>query len=313
MDEFKYIYGPIPSRRLGLSLGISTIPKKFCNYSCVYCQLGRTNNLTNKRQEFFPIKDILNEFTLYLKSNPKFDVVSLVGEGEPTLYSKMGELIKEIKKLTSKPVCVITNGGLINDINVSKELLNADIVLPSLNAFDENSFRKINRAYGKIKFQECYNGLVAFSKIYKGELWLEIMLVDGFNDDETSLLKLKSLADKINYSRIYINTCVRPPAESFIKPSSKEAINLACDILKGISIDRFVQGEFFSEILDNYHAILSIIKRHPMNHHEISCFLESRNCNLDEIDSLFKKLNNDKTIEVINYKGYHIYRLNLAS
>lgn len=307
MNQPKFVYGPVPSRRLGESLGISPIPKKTCNYSCIYCQLGRTNKMSNKRMEFFNISDILNEFKSYLDLGTEFDVITLVGEGEPTLYSKIGELILELKKLTDKPIAVITNAALLYDKVVQKELSEADIVLPSLDAYDEKTFRMINRPYGKLDFMQCYNGLVEFSNNYKGQLWLEIMLVEGINEDKNSLLKFKSLIEKIKYTRLYINTPIRPPAEEYVRAVSSESINIATEILGGISIDNLVSVGFKSEIEDDYEAILSIIRRHPMNQFEIKSFLSIRKCS--DINSLFERLNKDNNINHINYKGFITYRL----
>lgn len=309
MDNFKYIYGPIPSRRLGLSLGVSPIPKKFCNYSCIYCQIGVTHNLTNTRREFFPLEDIINEFKRYISSDKNFDVVSIVGEGEPTLYSKLGELIISLKKLTDKPIAVITNTGLLYDKNVQEELLNADIVLPSMDFFSQESFKALHRPYGRLDFQKSYNGLVEFSKKFKGELWLEVMLIEDINSSKEDLLKLKKLIKNINYSKIYINTAVRPPAESWVKPASKETIDFAVGLLDGISIDNLSDGNFISEIKDNYEAILSIIKRHPMNQHELKGFLLGRKLTNKEIENLFLRLEEDKNIEILEYKGFYTYRL----
>jgi len=309
MDNFKYIYGPIPSRRLGLSLGVSPIPKKFCNYSCIYCQIGVTHNLTNTRREFFPLEDIINEFKRYISSDKNFDVVSIVGEGEPTLYSKLGELIISLKKLTDKPIAVITNTGLLYDKNVQEELLNADIVLPSMDFFSQESFKSLHRPYGRLDFQKSYNGLVEFSKKFKGELWLEVMLIEDINSSKEDLLKLKELIKNINYSKIYINTAVRPPAESWVKPASKETIDFAVGLLDGISIDNLSDGNFISEIKDNYEAILSIIKRHPMNQHELKGFLLGRKLTNKEIENLFLRLEEDKNIEILEYKGFYTYRL----
>lgn len=309
MDNFKYIYGPIPSRRLGLSLGVSPIPKKFCNYSCVYCQIGRTHNLTNTRKEFFPLEDIIDEFKDYIYSDKNFHVVSIVGEGEPTLYSRLGELIISLKKLTDKPIAVITNTGLLYDENVQEELLNADIVLPSMDFFNEESFKSLHRPYGKLDFKKSYDGLVNFSKKFKGELWIEVMLIENINSSKEDLIKLKKLIKNINYSKIYINTAVRPPAESWVKPVSKETINFAVDLLNGISIDSLSNGDFTSEIRDDYEAIISIIKRHPMNQHELKGFLLGRKVNEKEVENIFIKLKNDNNIEILNYKGLHTYRL----
>ena len=128
MNDFKYVFGPIPSRRLGRSLGISPLPKKTCNYSCIYCQLGRTDKMTNKRQEFYKTEDIIAEFKQYLKDSDKFDIVTVVGEGEPTLAANLAELVVALKALTDKPVAVITNGALLSDPQVREELCHADMV-----------------------------------------------------------------------------------------------------------------------------------------------------------------------------------------
>lgn len=309
MDNFKYIYGPIPSRRLGLSLGVSPIPKKFCNYSCVYCQIGLTHNLTNTRKEFFPLENIINEFKKYIGSDDNFDVVSIVGEGEPTLYSKLGELIISLKKLTNKPIAVITNSGLLYDKNVQEDLLNADIVLPSLDFFDKESFTSLHRPYGKLDFKKSYDGLVDFSKKFKGEIWLEVMLIDNINSSKDDLIKLKRLIKNINYSKVYINTAVRPPAESWVKPASKETIKFAVDLLDGISIDQLTNGSFTSAINDNYEAVMSIIKRHPMNQHELKGFLLARKLDKEEIENLFLRLKEDSRIEILDYKGFKTFRL----
>ncbi|MGB0404924.1 MAG: radical SAM protein [Fusobacterium sp.] len=276
MEKMKFLFGPVPSRRLGRSLGISPIPKKTCNYSCIYCQLGRTNKMTNIRQEFFKIENILNEFKIYLKDSDKFDIITIVGEGEPTLYSQLGNLILELKKLTDKPIAVITNGALFSDENVFKELLNADFVLPSLDAYNEELSKKIDRPHGSISFEKEINGLINFSNTYKGNLWIEIMLIDGFNSDKNSITNFKKLLKKIKYDRLYLNTSVRPPAENFVKTVSKSFMEYASKELGGISIDMLSSGFFFSEIKDSIEAILSIIRRHPMNQFELESFLQSR-------------------------------------
>lgn len=306
MSELKYVFGPVPSRRMGRSLGISPIPKKTCNYSCVYCQLGRTNKMTNKREEYFLLEDILSEFDSH-HDEDSYDVITIVGEGEPTLYSRLGELIVEIKKRSKKPVAVITNGALLYDKNVRSELMNADIVLPSLDSYNEEMFKRIDRPYGRIKFDEVWEGLVDFTNEYKGQIYMEIMLMNGVNDDEKSLLEFKKLLGQIKYDRLYINTPVRPPAEEYIEESSKESIQKAVEILKGVSIDMLSSVGFSSDIEDDYQAVISIIGRHPMNQFEIRSFLESRE-NKD-IDKLMQQLSEDDKVQKMDYKGYCTYRL----
>ena len=307
MNNMKYVYGPVPSRRLGISLGISPIPKKTCNFSCIYCQLGRTDIMTNTRKMFFPVQKIMSEFDEVFKKGIFFDVVTIVGEGEPTLYLGLGELIDAIKQRTDKPVALITNGALLYDSDLRQEAAKADIVLPTLDAYDETSFRKINRPFGQLSFESVNAGLIAFSEEYEGQLWLEIMLMAGINDDDDSLSKYEQALKKIKYDRLYLNTPVRPPAEAGVESISCEAMNKAAARLGGISIDLLVSQGFHSEIEDDYEAILSIIKRHPMNQFEIRSFLESRNSK--RIDWIMEMLGRDENINVLNYRGINTYRL----
>lgn len=307
METMKYIFGPVPSRRLGNSLGISPIPRKTCNYSCIYCQLGRTDKMIGDRREFFKLEEIIKEFKIYLKDPDKFDIITIVGEGEPTLYSKLGDLIKEIKSFTDKPVAVITNGALLHDSKVREELYEADIVLPSLDGYSQEIVKKIDRPLGYIQFEDELNGLIKFSHEYKGQLWLEIMLIDGINCDKKSIVSFKELLKKIKYDRLYLNTPVRPPAENYVKTVSQEDMEYAVHELGGISIDMLSSGSFFSEIADSYEAILSIIRRHPMNQFEVESFMNSRS--EENIKNIFIKLENDSKINVIDYKGIKTYRL----
>lgn len=307
MKEFHYIFGPIPSRRLGRSLGISPLPKKTCNYSCIYCQLGRTDHMTNQRQEFYQTEDILKEFREYLKDSDKFDIVTVVGEGEPTLCSNLGELICGLKEMTEKPVAVITNGALLSDPQVREELRHADMVLPSLDAYDQETAKRIDRPYGTIRFEEEFQGLKEFCEMYQGELWLEIMLVDGINDDEKSIGKFKELLKELRYDRLYLNTPVRPPAEEGVNVVTPERMQYAVEELGGISIEMLSSGSFFSEIEDDYEAVKSIIGRHPMNQFELNGFLDSRKT--ADKEALMKRMKQDEEIAVIDYKGILTFRL----
>lgn len=302
-----YVYGPVPSRRLGLSLGVSPIPKKTCNYSCTYCQLGRTDHLSNTRKMFYPVLDIIEQLETNLAKITDFDVVTIVGEGEPTLYLGLGELIEQIKLRTDKPVAVITNGALVYDPEVRADLGRADIVLLSIDAYDEATFHGINRPLGTLKYTDVYSGLMEFAKHYQGQLWLEIMLMDAINDSNEALAKFKSLLKDIPYHRLYLNTPVRPPAEANINTISPERMEYAVDLLGGISIDLLESQGFYSEISDHYAAIMSIIRRHPMNQFEIEGFLKSRGS--DDPQKVISALENDTQIDAINYKGFTTFRL----
>jgi wyosine [tRNA(Phe)-imidazoG37] synthetase (radical SAM superfamily) len=307
MQEMTFLYGPVPSRRLGISLGISPIPKKTCNYSCIYCQLGRTDHMTNQRQMFFPVEKILGEFDEINQRHLSYDVITIVGEGEPTLYSGLGQLILALQQKTEKPVAVITNGALLYDRGLQEELSAADIVLASLDAYDEASFKKINRPHGTLTFKQVMDGLVDFSIRCQGQLWLEMMLMEGINDDSDSFEKYAALLKTVTYERLYLNTPVRPPAESDVKTITPEKMQRAVDRLGGTAIDMLHSEGFHSEITDHYAAILSIIKRHPMNQHEILSFLETRKC--DDPEAVLDDLKKDSQVDAIDYKGYVTFRL----
>lgn len=307
MNEYQYIYGPVPSRRLGSSLGISPIPKKTCNYSCIYCQLGRTDHLTNTRQLFYPVEDITGELKQFMETPTSFDVITIVGEGEPTLYLGLGQLIDTIKVMTTKPLAVITNGALLYDPLLQEELAKADILLPTLDAFDEASFKTINRPHRSLTYSQVIKGIEKFSKSYKGQLWIEIMFMQGINDNDQALKHYKALLKKMTYHKLYLNTPVRPPAEAAVKMVEHERMNHIAEYLGGISIDLLESKGFHSDIKDDYQAIVSIIKRHPMNQHEIEGFLKTRSP--ENCQEVLNRLKGDNNIKVIHYKGYDTYRL----
>ena len=275
--------------------------------------------MTNKRQEFYKTEDIIAEFKQYLKDSDKFDIVTVVGEGEPTLAANLGELVVALKALTDKPVAVITNGALLSDPQVREELCHADMVLPSLDAYNQEISKKIDRPYGTIKFEEEFEGLKKFTHMYEGELWLEIMLVDGINDDEQSILKFQELLKELKldipfslkiarkYDRLYSNTPVRPQAEADVNVVSEERMRYAVETLGGISIEMMSSGAFFSEIEDDYEAVKSIIGRHPMNQFEVRGFLESRD--VKDPEAMMEQMKKDEAIHVIDYKGILTFRL----
>jgi len=306
LSDYRYLYGPVPSRRMGISLGISPIPQGTCNHACIYCQLGRTSHMTNTPEMFFEVEAILGEFISWQKTGKAVDVITIVGEGEPTLYKGLGDLLRGLKALTQIPVAVITNGALLYDPAVCEGLLAADIVLPSVDAADEATYKRINRPHGNLNFHQVVGGLKSFAGNYKGQLWIETMLVKGVNDDDEALWGLKKLMDEIQHDRVYINTPVRPPAESEVEEPSKDRVERAIEILGGIAIDHLVSEGFSSDIEDDFQAVLSIIKRHPMNQFEVKSFLTLRG-NPDP-EALLERLAASEAVKVVAYKGYHTYR-----
>ncbi len=210
------VYGPVPSRRLGRSLGVDLVPLKTCTYDCVYCQLGRTTDKTVRRRRWADPAAVVAQVRDGLGSGP--DVIALAGSGEPTLHSGLGEVVAGIKDITDVPVAVITNGSLLGRSDVRKALAGADIVLPSLDAPSEDLFRRVNRPHPSLHLAGLVDGLVSFRAGYRGEIWLEVMLLAGVTDPVAEVRGLAELAARIAPDRIQLNTAVRPPAESFVAP-----------------------------------------------------------------------------------------------
>ena len=307
----KHVYGIVPSRRLGQSLGVSPIPFKTCNYSCVYCQLGRTNHMTNERQTFFPPDEIIDEFyTFVVKENVNdFDVVSIVGEGEPLLYKPLRTIVNFIKKVCSKKVVLITNGSLFYDEEVRREVQEIDIIMPTLDAWDEDSFKTINRPHGKLSFDTVYNGLLKLKEEFPGQIWLEVMLVKGINDSVESLEKIREKIQSLEPDRVYVNVPVRPPAEPWVEKPSQATIEMAKSILGASAIENYAKGAFKVEpTQDDLDAIISIVKRHPMREKDIRSFLKSRGKRENECSAFLSTLANLDFIEKCAYEGDIIYR-----
>jgi wyosine [tRNA(Phe)-imidazoG37] synthetase (radical SAM superfamily) len=171
-EEKKYLYGPVPSRRLGRSLGVDIVPFKLCTLDCVYCQLGKTTKKTLQRGDFLPVEAVLAELKSRLADGLEADFITIGGSGEPTLHSRLGALIDGIKKLTSIPVAVLTNGTLLYKKDVRADCAKADVVLPSLDAADEQTFRRINRPRSGLTVEQLISGLCAFRSEFTGQIWL---------------------------------------------------------------------------------------------------------------------------------------------
>lgn len=263
-----YIFGPVPSRRLGQSLGIDTIPLKTCNWNCVYCQLGRTRPVTNERREYIPRDEILAEVKQTLDSHQtgEIDWITFVGSGEPTLHSGIGWLIRAIKAITPLPVAVITNGTLLYLPEVRQDLMRADAVMPSLDAGNAKSYLHINRPHPKITFERHVEGLISFRKEYQGNLWVETMLMDGINDTEKELRQIASILRKIKPDQIHVVLPTRPPSETWVQPADEEGLLRARAILGDVAqVVHPISGTFnFSGSENLVDAIVGIITRHPM-------------------------------------------------
>jgi wyosine [tRNA(Phe)-imidazoG37] synthetase (radical SAM superfamily) len=224
--RFQYIYGPVLSRRLGRSLGVDLVPYKTCTYDCIYCHLGRTTNKTVERKEYVAVDAVFEELKRKLDEGPAPDYISLAGSGEPTLNSRIGHLIEKIKKLTSIPVVVLTNASLLWMPKVRAALMNADLVIPSLDAGDESLFQHVNRPHKKIAFQSMVDGLAEFTEKFHGAIWLEVFLIAGMTGLPFEAVKIAALTERIRPQRVQLNTVCRPPAEDFAFPLSNAQMQI---------------------------------------------------------------------------------------
>ncbi len=300
------IFGIVPSRRLGRSLGISPIPISTCTYSCVYCQLGRTKNMTMQRKEYFKIDDLLEQLMVYQDKSDQFDVITLVGEGEPTLYHPLGQLIERIKKNFDKPVALITNGSLLYLEQVHNDCLAADIVMPTLDAWDEESFTTLNRPIKQITFEKMFNGMKKFRENYLGEFYLEVMCVKGITDQGNNMSLLTKKINELNPDKCFINTPVRPPAEPWVQRCPSDFVENLRSLFKSNENIEIPDTDLFSHTNDTYQAILDIITRHPLDQTSIIRFCQTRDENTKNI---LNQLAEDQAVEKINYEDKLFFRI----
>jgi wyosine [tRNA(Phe)-imidazoG37] synthetase (radical SAM superfamily) len=267
----KHIFGPVPSRRLGLSLGIDLVPYKTCSLNCIYCECGKTTNLTITPKSWFEPDKIFKELQEKVNSLTKLDYITFSGSGEPTLSTDIGYLIDKIKSEFNIKVSVLTNGNLLYLDDVKQRLLKADIVMPSLDAVSDDIFQKINRPHPDLNNKKIIQGLIDFRKIYKNKIYLEILLVKGINDTESEIKKLSETADKIKPDKIQLNTCVRPGAEDNLQELSYE------ELLK-------VSAKFsvITEIAKNFDKQNEI----KFDKKEIISMLERRPCSIRDLSSI---------------------------
>jgi len=308
MKNKKYLFGPILSRRLGVSLGIDIVPFKTCTFDCIYCECGKTTLKTSRIKKYANLKKILKELNEFLKTNPSPDYITITGSGEPTLNSQIGKLIKYIKKYTNIPVAVLTNGSLFYKKSVRKKLSHADLVIPSLDAGSEETFFKINRPTKKLNFQRIVNGLITFTKEFKGKVWLEVFILKGINDNKNEILKMIKIIKQISPDKIQLNSIDRPPAENFAKAMNYKELE---KILK-IFIKHHLPAEIIKKTKKNKKKIktksqkeleielLNLLKRRPET---LSNLAKVFDVSINNIIKTLKKLEDDKKIIQIHIKN----------
>lgn len=273
---YRHIFGPVISRRLGISLGIDLVPHKVCSLDCVYCECGQTTELTSERKEYVPFGEVISELDRYMAENPKPDYITFSGSGEPTLNSRIGEVVKHIKsKYPDISLALLTNGTLLSDPQVRKEILDCDLVLPSFDAATEKAFLKINRPSNQISLKDYLRGLVELRQEFKGKIWLEVFILPGYNDTEEDLSAMKEAIIRIKPDSVQLNTLDRPGAVEGLVPESREMLQKIADIWA----------------LDNVEIIAKVSKRkdeRSFNKDIESSILETisrRPCTIDDLST----------------------------
>jgi wyosine [tRNA(Phe)-imidazoG37] synthetase (radical SAM superfamily) len=304
--ERKYTFGPVPSRRLGLSLGVDIIPNKLCSLDCVYCEVGVTDMRGIARKEYLPANEILAEVKEIIAEYPNLDHVTISGSGEPTLNLKIGDIIRGIKQMTNVPVVVLTNGTLLNLPEVRRDLMDADIVSPSLDAVSAEVFEKIDRPNPKLRMKTIIDGIKAFRQEYKGRMWIEIFFVKGMNDQDEEVFKMKHVLDEIKPEKIHLNTVIRPPAYSIAQPVGEDRLKEIQKILGDRSeiICMFKEIHKTKDHNVDEQAILALLKRRAMTVDQMSVSMAIKR---EEIVASLNQLHQRKLIKsyIFNREEYY--------
>jgi wyosine [tRNA(Phe)-imidazoG37] synthetase (radical SAM superfamily) len=283
-DKKKYLYGPVPSRRLGRSLGVDIIPCKVCTLDCLYCQVGRTTEKTIDRKPYVTADAVEAELRDLINRGLQADHISIAGSGEPTLNSNLGDIINRIKTITSIPVAVVTNGTLLNRADVRADCSLADVVLPTLNAADQQTFNKINRPHPDINLEKHISGLCNFRKEYSGQIWLEVFIVEPFNTSVEQIVGIKSIIGRINPDKVQLNSAVRPTAHAGIEKLTHEKL---CAMAEMLGSNSEVIADMHKPGAENkHHETTSGDKNHAEEKlHTLFSMLKRRPCSLKDICS----------------------------
>jgi len=314
--EERIAYGPVPSRRLGRSLGINHVPPKVCSYSCVYCQLGRTSNMRSERSTFYPpedvYKDVEEQVIRAQRKKEGIDYLTFVPDGEPTLDINLGKEIQLLKTLGMK-IAVISNASLMWREDVRSDLLSADWVSLKVDAVTEAMWKRINRPHASLDLKAVLEGMEEFSKIFKGELTTETMVISGFNDGIEEVENISEFLALLNPDKSYLAIPTRPPAERWVRPANEEALNMAYQVFqKKLNVVEYLigyEGSAFAYTGNVEDDILSITSVHPMREEGVTELLSKADSNWDTVNRLIEE---EKLVE-IEYMGKKFYLRKLSN
>jgi len=272
-QQFKYLFGPVPSRRLGISLGVDLLPPKTCSLDCVYCECGVTTCLTTERKEWVPLEEVKKELAVIFEEKPPLDYITFSGFGEPTLHSGFEELVSFIKK-TDYKIALLTNGSFLFDESCYDAVRKVDLLKVSIDAVTQEAFENVNRPAKSFVLELFLSKFKEFSLHYKGRIWIEVFLVPGLNTDEKHLELLGQYLQEIQCERVQLNSLDRPPAEGFVQPLLSSALlcyqkyfqsmlTVPVDIISRQNLEKASFNEEYMNLL------LQAIKRRPLNHEDL--------------------------------------------
>lgn len=302
---YKYLFGPVPSRRLGRSLGVDLTPFKTCTLNCVFCQLGRTTRKTVARKEYVPVKNVKAELARWVKGGGQTDYITLSGSGEPTLHTRFGEVLGFIRERTPFPAVLLSNGTLFTMPEVRKAACQAAIVKLSLSAWDQDSFEHINRPHVCLKFNQMMDGYRAFRDEFQGKLWIEVFLLWGMNSIPREVEKIAELVGIIKPDAIHLNTAVRPPAEDFAVPVSRKQMEALAGLFRPrAKIIAEYSSHKTAEIAANEMTILAMLRRRPCTSRQIANVF---GMHLNEVAKYLGKLTRTGTVraQIKNQETYY--------
>ena len=304
-SKYRYLFGPVPSRRFGRSLGVDLNKPKTCSLDCVFCQLGRTHASSVERKEFVPTGDVISELKDWLATDGQADFITLSGSGEPTLHSHFGEVLAFIRENSSIPALLLTNGTMLYLPEVRKGASHASIVKASLSAWDDASYRLVNRPHPALRFDQLVEGEKAFRSVYTGKFFLEVFLIKGLNARPEDVCKIAALAKEIAPDRVQLNTAVRPPAEDYALPLPREEMESLSELFvpKAEIIAEF-RAKHGSHFEANQDAILAMLKRRPCTAEQIA---EVFGMHLNEVSKYLGKLTGNRKIILEQRNGLTYY------
>ncbi|WP_320044394.1 radical SAM protein [uncultured Desulfobacter sp.] len=309
--RYNHIFGPVPSRRLGLSLGVDLVRHKTCSLDCIYCECGPTTDLTLKRAAYVPFYEVKAELAHYFDNHPDPDYVTFSGSGEPTLSPDIGRIIDFIKEKKPKiRVAVLTNATLLSDPAVRKDLNRADLVMPSLDAVTPETFEKINRPAGQLDIHEVIEGLKAFAGSFQGELWLEVFILPGVNDAKKELEPLGEIIREIKPTRVQLNTLDRPGAVAGLKPASKQDLDRVAGIINAANVEIIARvkdltsGDQISDAKMEA-MVIETIHRRPCTVEDLTAAL---NLEKGKLEILIKRLILENKIESVHQERGTFYQ-----